>query len=56
MSVQWIEWAPMVLEKLACYKTDHKPLCFQFCWGRLARVQAAREVTQIGLYSPEKQL
>ena len=56
MSVPWIEWAAMVLEKLVCYWSDHKLLFFLFCWGRLGRVQAAREVTQNGLYSPKKQL
>jgi hypothetical protein len=29
MSVQWIEWASMVLEKLASYKTGHKPINIQ---------------------------
>ncbi len=56
ISVWWIEWAPIVLEKQASYKTGHKPMWYQCFRGRLARVQVARDETQIVQYSPKKLL
>ena len=56
MRVRLIEWAPVVLERQAGYKTGHEPMWIECFRGPLARVQAARAAAQNVLYSPKKEI